>query len=64
MLITTKNIAKINVLKALLECEFEVNDLGVEKKILGINIRKDRRAGCYTLRKACNHSISIMKNAH
>ena len=42
MLIAAKNITDINHLKALLNGEFEMKDLGGSKKILGMKIRRDR----------------------
>nr|GEZ70067.1 retrovirus-related Pol polyprotein from transposon TNT 1-94 [Tanacetum cinerariifolium] len=45
MLIAAKNMAVINNLKALLKSEFEMKDLGAVKKILGIEIWHDRKAG-------------------
>nr|GEU41699.1 putative reverse transcriptase domain-containing protein [Tanacetum cinerariifolium] len=40
-----KNMAIINDLKALLKIEFEMKDVGVAKKILGMEIWRDRKAG-------------------
>ena len=45
MLIAAKNMAVINDLKALLKSEFEMKDLGAAKKILGMEIWRDRKAG-------------------
>ena len=45
MLIASKNKAEINNLKALLNTEFEMKDLGAAKKILGMEIQRDRKAG-------------------
>ena len=45
MLIAAKNIAEIHQLKALLSGEFDMKDLGAAKKILGMEIRRDRGAG-------------------
>ena len=45
MLIAAKNITDINHLKALLNGEFEMKDLGAAKKILGMEIRRDRGVG-------------------
>ena len=44
MLIATKSMCEVNRLKSLLHKEFEMKDLGAAKKILGIEIRRDRRA--------------------
>nr|GFB12057.1 retrovirus-related Pol polyprotein from transposon TNT 1-94 [Tanacetum cinerariifolium] len=45
MLIAAKNMAVINDLKALLKSKFEMKDLGAAKKILGMEICHDRKAG-------------------
>nr|GEY47759.1 retrovirus-related Pol polyprotein from transposon TNT 1-94 [Tanacetum cinerariifolium] len=45
MLIAAKNIVVINDLKALLKSKFEMKDLGAAKKILGMEIWRDRKAG-------------------
>ena len=45
MLIAAKNQAEINELKRLLGSEFEMKDLGAARKILGMEIRRDRDAG-------------------
>ncbi|RVW57769.1 Retrovirus-related Pol polyprotein from transposon TNT 1-94 [Vitis vinifera] len=45
MLIVDKNRAEINKLKQLLSSEFEMKDLGAAKKILGMEIWRDRDAG-------------------
>ena len=45
MLIAAKNRAEINKLKQLLNSEFEMKDLGAAKKILGMEIWRDRDAG-------------------
>jgi hypothetical protein len=42
MLIATKSIIEVNKLKVLLSREFDMKDLGVAKKILGMEIYKDR----------------------
>ena len=44
MLILAKSIVEINKLKDLLSREFDMKDLGATKKILGMDIRKDRDA--------------------
>ena len=44
MLIATKSIMEVNKLKVLLSREFDMKDLGLAKKILGIEIQKDRDA--------------------
>lgn len=48
MLIAAKNMSKIQVLKKQLSDEFEMKDLGAAKKILGMEIRRDR-----TSKKLC-----------
>ncbi|RVW14253.1 Retrovirus-related Pol polyprotein from transposon TNT 1-94 [Vitis vinifera] len=45
MLIAAKNRAEINKLKQLLSSEFEMKDLGAAKKILGMEIWRDKDAG-------------------
>ena len=44
MLITAKSIMEVNKLKVLLSREFDMKDLGATKKILGMEIRRDRDA--------------------
>ena len=44
MLIAAKSKEKIRTVKALLNNEFEIKDLGVAKKILGMEILRDRVA--------------------
>ncbi|XP_057953818.1 uncharacterized protein LOC131148101 [Malania oleifera] len=45
MLIAAKDITEVNQLKTLLGKEFDMKDLGATKRILGLEIRKDRVAG-------------------
>ena len=45
MLIAAKDKAQINAVKAQLSKEFEMKDLGAAKKILGMEIERDRQAG-------------------
>ena len=45
MLITSKNRSLINKLKVQLSSEFEMKDLGEAKRILGIDIVRDRVKG-------------------
>jgi hypothetical protein len=45
MLIAAKSRKEITTLKRLLSSEFEMKDLGVAKKILGMKITRDRKAG-------------------
>ena len=49
MLIAAKDMFEINRLKAQLSGEFEMKDLGAAKKILGMEIRRDRKAGKLSL---------------
>ena len=42
MLIAAKSTIKVNKLKSLLSKEFDMKDLGAAKKILGMEIHKDR----------------------
>uniref|UniRef100_A0A2N9EX70 Reverse transcriptase Ty1/copia-type domain-containing protein n=1 Tax=Fagus sylvatica TaxID=28930 RepID=A0A2N9EX70_FAGSY len=44
MLIAAKNLVEINKLKTQLSGEFEMKDLGAAKKILGMEIHRDREA--------------------
>ena len=44
MLIIAKSIVEVNKLKVLLSRKFDMKDLGVAKKILGMEIRRDRDA--------------------
>jgi hypothetical protein len=44
MLIAAKSIVEVNKLKVLLSREFDIKDLGAAKKILGMEIRRDRDA--------------------
>ncbi|GJS21580.1 retrovirus-related pol polyprotein from transposon TNT 1-94, partial [Tanacetum coccineum] len=45
MLVAAKDMTVINDLKALVKSEFEMKDLGAAKKILGMEIWRDRKAG-------------------
>jgi hypothetical protein len=42
MLIATKSIVKVNKLKVLFSREFDMKDLDAAKKILGMEIHRDR----------------------
>ena len=42
MLIATKSMVEVNKLKSLLSKEFDMKDLGATKKILGMEIHRDR----------------------
>ena len=44
MLIATKSREKITTLKKLLSSEFDMKDLGAAKKILGMEITRDRKS--------------------
>ena len=44
MLIVAKSMIEVNKLKILLRKEFDMKNLGAAKKILGMEIRKDRDA--------------------
>ena len=44
ILIAAKSIVEVNKLKLLLSREFDMKDLGIAKKILEIEIRRDRDA--------------------
>ena len=45
MLIAAKSMSEINKLKTLLSREFDIKDLGAAKKILGMEICRDRALG-------------------
>ncbi|GAB2282215.1 hypothetical protein Dimus_039529 [Dionaea muscipula] len=45
MLIAAKDMLEVDKLKYALNGEFEMKDLGATKKILGVKIRRDRKAG-------------------
>ncbi|KAL6345174.1 hypothetical protein AAG906_013658 [Vitis piasezkii] len=45
MLIAAKSMVEVNKLKSLLSKEFDMKDLGAAKKILGMEIHKDRASG-------------------
>ena len=45
MLIAGKDMSEINKIKAQLSGEFKMKDLGAAKKILGMEICRDREAG-------------------
>ena len=49
MLIAAKDMSEINRLKTQLSGEFEMKDLGAAKKILGMEIQRDRKAGKLSL---------------
>ncbi|RVW85315.1 Retrovirus-related Pol polyprotein from transposon TNT 1-94 [Vitis vinifera] len=61
MLIAAKNRAEINKLKQLLSSEFEMKDLGAAKKILGMEIWRDRDAGLFTL-PSTDEEVEYMKS--
>ena len=58
MLIASKNIFKINILKNRLNDESEMKDLGITKYILGIKIYKDRSA--INLVKSCSSVLETI----
>ena len=49
MLVISKDLADISSLKNALKSEFEMKDLGAAKRILGIDIFRDRKRGILTL---------------
>ena len=51
MLIVAKSKEEIRIVKSQLNNEFEMEDLGVAKKILGMEIMRDRVAGRLSLCK-------------
>ena len=44
MLIACNNLRDVNELKSLLSKEFDIKDLGLAKKILGMKIHMDRKS--------------------
>ena len=60
MLIAVKSMCEVNSLKSLLHKEFEMKDLGVAKKILGMKIRRDREARKLWLFQK-NYIIKVIK---
>lgn len=53
MLIAVKDKADVRNVKSQLSKEFEMKDLGAAKKILGIEIFRDRKAGRLYLSSIC-----------
>ena len=51
MLIASKDKSLINNLKSQLNDEFEMKDLGAAKKMLGMEIHRDRKAVSYSYPK-------------
>jgi len=49
MLIASKNRSAIDKLKKVLSSEFDMKDLGEAKKVLGMEIERDRRSGKVSL---------------
>ena len=68
MLIAAKSMIEDNKLKSLLSKAFDMKDLGVAKKILGMEIHMDRASGDYgylsiaMLRECWKCSTWIMQN--
>ncbi|KAK3025719.1 hypothetical protein RJ639_040932 [Escallonia herrerae] len=63
MLIAAKKMSDINGLKELLKREFEMKDLGTTKRILGMEILRDRKAGIlYLPQKKSRNRASSTKN--
>ena len=60
MLIAVKSMCEVNSLKSLLYKEFEMKDLGVAKKILGMKIRRDRETRKLWLFQK-NYIIKVIK---
>jgi hypothetical protein len=52
MLIAAKSIREVDKLKALLQREFEMKDLGATRKIRGMEILWDRKVGVVVITKA------------
>lgn len=49
MLISSKDMNDLQRLKKLLKIEFEMKDLGITKKIIRMDIKRDRAKGILTL---------------
>ena len=49
MLLVSKNTEEVSALKEQLHAEFEMKDLGPTSKILGMDIKRDRKACKLTL---------------
>lgn len=60
MLIVANNISKISKLKSQLNSEFEMKDLGVARKILGMEIHRDRQIGKLVLSQK-NYIEKVLK---
>lgn len=58
-LIASRYINHIHNLKTLLSSEFEMKDLGEAKKILGIEIHKDRKNGVLKLSQG-NYLMKVL----
>ena len=61
MLIAAKNMVDVNKLKSLLSREFDMKDLGAAKKILGMEIRRDRKSGRLWLSQK-NYVQKVLEN--
>ena len=53
MLIAAKNVIDVAELKEQLSTEFEMKDLGATRRILGMDISRDRNAGVLRLSQSC-----------
>lgn len=53
MLLAAKDMAEINKLKNVLSSEFEMKDMGAASRILGIDIKRDRKEGVLYLSQSC-----------
>lgn len=60
MLIASKSKAEVSKLKELLKSEFEIKDLGAARKILGMDISRDREKGILTLSQN-DYLIKVLK---
>lgn len=49
MLVVAKDVKEVQKLKDLLSSEFEMKDLGPARRILGMDIHRDRQRGVFTL---------------
>ncbi|KAK0588036.1 hypothetical protein LWI29_033216 [Acer saccharum] len=59
MLLASKNMSRINDLKKKLKSEFDMNDLGNAKRILGIEITRNRAENKLCL-KQCNYLLKLV----
>lgn len=61
MLVAAKDLTEVKKLKELLSSEFEMKDLCCAKRILGMNIHRDRKKGMLTLSQE-NYLCKVLRN--